>query len=129
MEARVQARSGNGQTSLGLVTPKAVKRTAVTRAVPTAGPAVKTSKAVKVQVEFKIEAPEAESVAVAGDFNQWNPKGTPMVREGKLWKASLSLARGRYEYRFVVDGRWISDPGATESAPNGYGENNSVFSI
>ncbi|MBI3875935.1 MAG: glycoside hydrolase family 13, partial [Verrucomicrobia bacterium] len=39
------------------------------------------------------------------------------------------LAPGRYEYLFVVDGRWLSDPGADEAVPNRFGGWNSVREV
>ena len=80
-------------------------------------------------VEFILEMPNASSVAVAGTFNNWDGQRTPMIRDGAGWKASLSLSPGRYEYRFVVDGQWVSDPKARESATNEFGSTNSVLVI
>jgi len=71
-----------------------------------------------------------ESVALAGSFNDWDPKRTPMKDAGNgLWKVEVPLPPGRHEYRFVVDGQWISDPNARDSAPNPHGESNSVINV
>jgi len=83
----------------------------------------------KVQVQFKVAAGQARSVSVAGTFNDWNPEKTRLKKNGEEWKATVSLPRGRYEYRFVVDGQWMADPSAKESVPNPFGESNSVVSI
>ena len=80
-------------------------------------------------IEFGFEAAHASSVGVAGTFNDWNAQRTPLKKEGTSWKARLSLAPGRYEYRFVVDGQWLSDPCTKESAMNPYGSNNSVIRV
>ncbi len=45
------------------------------------------------------------------------------------WKATVALPPGRYEYRFVVDGQWISDPNAKESVGNSFGSTNAVVVI
>jgi 1,4-alpha-glucan branching enzyme len=84
---------------------------------------------IKIGVEFKLSANGAKSVAVAGSFNNWNAKKTPMKKSGDVWQAKVELPRGRYEYRFVVDGQWVSDPNAKESAPNPFGSSNSVLSL
>ena len=56
----------------------------------------------------------ADAVFLAGSFNNWNPMETPMVRdEDGQWTASLNLAPGRYEYKFVVDGDWCCEPECT----------------
>jgi 1,4-alpha-glucan branching enzyme len=68
-------------------------------------------------------------VAIAGSFNGWSPKKTPMKQIGDVWQAKLELPRGRYEYRFVVDGNWVSDPNAKESVANPFGGSNSVVSL
>lgn len=79
------------------------------------------------KVEFRLAAPEAQAVSVAGSFNDWDPQSAPLRRdEAGGWSVKLPLPPGRHEYRFVVDGQWISDPAATESAPNPHGGDNSV---
>jgi 1,4-alpha-glucan branching enzyme len=85
---------------------------------------------VEKQVQFVLQQPEARSVTVAGSFNNWNPKQTPLHKDPVTgWKTTLSLPLGRYEYRFVVDGQWMSDPRATESAKNAFGTTNSVLFV
>jgi 1,4-alpha-glucan branching enzyme len=86
-------------------------------------------KAIRVAVEFRVDAAGAQSVHVAGTFNGWDASKTPMVRKENGWHAKVELPRGRHEYRFVVDGQWMADPNAGESAPNPYGGLNSVVSI
>ena len=82
-------------------------------------------------VDLTLNYPQARSVSVAGTFNNWDQSKTPMRREtnGSSWKVSLPLRPGRYEYRFVVDGQWISDPQAKESTNNDYGSTNSVLVV
>ena len=83
----------------------------------------------KTQVEFRINAEGARSVCVAGTFNNWDPGKTPLKRIGNAWQTKVALTRGRYEYRFVIDGKWMTDSAAKESSPNPYGELNSVVSV
>src|SRR5881394_3811685 len=71
-------------------------------------------------IEFSLYAPHASSVVLAGSFNNWDAQKNPLQRHGDGWKASVPLQRGRYEYRFVVDGQWISDPNCKESVRNDY---------
>jgi len=82
-------------------------------------------------VDLTFQQPNARSVCVAGTFNNWDQSKTPMRRDGAgaAWKVSLPLKPGRYEYRFVVDGQWISDPNAKESATNDFGSSNSVLVV
>ncbi|SRR5258706_1567875 len=83
----------------------------------------------RVLVKFSLSANGAKSVAVAGSFNDWNASKAPLRKTGDLWTTSLRLPRGRYQYRFVVDGKWVSDPSATESVANPFGGRNSVLSL
>jgi serine protease AprX len=55
----------------------------------------------------------ARSVALAGDFNGWDPVATPLEREPNgLWVARVPVrSGGLLRYKYVVDGdRWIEDP-------------------
>src|SRR5689334_22146714 len=67
--------------------------------------------------------PDAHEVFVAGSFNSWNPCSTPLTNIGRgRWVKELSLAPGRYEYQFVVDGRWMPNRQAEELTFNESGE-------
>ena len=48
--------------------------------------------------------------------------------EGK-WSAEVPLNPGRYEYRFVVDGRWQDDPMAARFVGNPFGGLNCVLEV
>ncbi len=62
-------------------------------------------------VEFKLKAPKAKHVLLAGDFNQWRPETLPLTRgRGGVWQTLLPLPPGRYSYLFQVDGEWTPDP-------------------
>ena len=74
--------------------------------------------------------PEARYVYVAGNFNNWHTDSTPLTNRGEgEWIVRLLLRSGRYEYRFVVDGRWSEDPQASERTMNPYGDFNSVVVV
>lgn len=93
---------------------------------PDATPATPT-----VTVRFVLFAPEAQQVALAGTFNQWDQAATPLVRSGApgVWTATLTLPAGQHQYAFVVDGaRWVADPGAP-AVDDGFGRRNSVLSL
>jgi len=49
-------------------------------------------------------------VMVAGDFNNWDANELVMEKTGKGWDRQIYLAEGKYYYRFMVDGEWITDP-------------------
>jgi len=77
-------------------------------------------------VVFALDAPEAQRVQLVGDFNEWTLDANEMTRSGDVWYSVLKLEPGRYRYRFVVDGRWCSDPLNAEVEPSPYGGENSV---
>jgi len=81
-------------------------------------------------VTFVAFYPQARTVQLAGDFNNWRPEKNPMQKIGDgTWQAKLSLAKGVYRYRLVVDGRWQHDPYNKMTEPNPYGELNSVLKV
>lgn len=80
--------------------------------------------------EFKLFAPAAREVFLAGDFCNWQGNDCPMRRlKDGSWKKSLKLTPGRYEYRFVVDGHWWTDPENPDRQQNAFGQDNSVLVV
>jgi 1,4-alpha-glucan branching enzyme len=80
-------------------------------------------------VRFRYTGAGATRVFVAGTFNQWHPTSAPLQPTASGWVLVLELPPGRYEYRFIVDGAWVSDPAAAASAPNPFGDTNSVVQV
>ncbi|MEY4384863.1 MAG: hypothetical protein RLY20_146 [Verrucomicrobiota bacterium] len=111
--------------------PAQAKATPVTaqRSVAPA-PAAPTTPATPVlpKIRLEIARPGAQSVAVAGTFNAWQPEQIKAAGNGSFAK-ELAIAPGRYEYMFVVDGQWVADPNAKEFTPNPFGGQNSVLVI
>ncbi|MBI3849939.1 MAG: glycoside hydrolase family 13 [Verrucomicrobia bacterium] len=74
--------------------------------------------------------PQATSVYIAGQFNDWHPTITEMFNIGNgRWAKDLTLTPGTYEYRLVVDGQWMEDPACHNCAPNPFGGRNSVLTV
>jgi len=74
-------------------------------------------------VAFRVWAPHARSVAVAGDFNDWSTDRHPLAREqGGYWSVDIDGAvdgnndgaKAGDEYKFVIEGPagelWRKDP-------------------
>jgi alpha-amylase/alpha-mannosidase (GH57 family) len=82
-------------------------------------------------VLFTFDAPGAERVTIAGEFNSWAPARDQMARaEGSTWRIVLPLKPGRYEYKFVVDGKdWRADSDNPLSVPDPYGGRNSFIVV
>lgn len=82
-------------------------------------------------VLFVLDAPKASRVCVTGGFADWSRNGIPLERdpEDGLWKVLIDIKPGEYQYRFIVDGAWIRDPGNKEAIPNGFGQENSLLVV
>ena len=88
-------------------------------------------KEAREKVSFEYYAPEAKAVFLAGTFNDWNQTACALkkARDGK-WTAALTLAPGRYEYRYLVDGAWECGQGTSvECVPNVFGSWNCVVTV
>jgi len=82
------------------------------------------------RIELVADFPDAESVAVTGDFNEWSVEGDPLDYGGDgQWRVSLPVEPGCYEYKFIVDGVWKVDPRNPERVRNSYGQVNSVLVV
>jgi 1,4-alpha-glucan branching enzyme len=89
-----------------------------------------TKKSAKKRVTFKLDAPQAKAVFVAGTFNDWAPQARPLRSNAKgTWSTWTSLEPGTYEYLFVVDGEWYEDPACSNRCPNPHGSHNSVLKV
>ena len=71
------------------------------------------------------------SVILTGSFNNWSPDAEPMSDDDGdgVWETTLTLAPGKYQYKFVVDGAWKEDPHAVEYVDDGFGGKNSVVLV
>lgn len=88
-----------------------------------------TAKSTKVTFMLPKEAVQsAETVAVFGDFNQWQ-EGVILTRQKDgSFKTAVELEKGRsYEYRFLINGeKWENDWAAEAYVPTPFGTFNSV---
>lgn len=71
------------------------------------------------------------NVFLAGTFNDWNDSKTRMTDDDGdgIYEATLMLPVGRHQYKFVADGKWLSDESADDFADDGYGGRNSVIVV
>ncbi len=86
----------------------------------------------EVQFSLKINDNKTHTVAIAGDFNGWNPQDNILEDpEGDgIWTGTLNLKPGRYEYMFVLDGeKWFPDPNALRYVKDGFGNRNAILEI
>ena len=85
----------------------------------------------KTEVTFTVHADKGKAVYLAGEFNDWNPSAKKMAYKARsgFYTASLKLASGTYQYKFVIDGVWCADPQNANSVPNDQGTFNSVITV
>lgn len=82
-------------------------------------------------IVFTIEAPAKARVQIAGDFNGWQPEhlhyrdnhGNP------AWQKGISLGPGIYQYKYLVDDQWVTDPANDRTVDDTLGGVNSVVSV
>jgi len=86
----------------------------------------------EVQFSLRVNDNKAHTVAIAGDFNGWNPQ-TNILEDPEgdgIWTGTLKLEPGKYEYMFVLDGeKWFPDPNALRYVKDGFGNKNAILEI
>jgi hypothetical protein len=87
-----------------------------------------------VDMQFLLLAPDADSVKIVGEFNDWDESQdvlTPSSAKG-AWTTTVPLPPGRYEYQFLVYTkagiRRIADPSAPKVASE-FGSLNSIVTV
>lgn len=83
------------------------------------------------RVVFSVNAEPGSEVAVAGDFNNWNPDGKKLTdKKGDgHFAVTMNLAPGIYEYKFIINKTWCVDPACKDWVPNSLGTLNSVLHV
>ena len=89
----------------------------------------------------------ANNVSLVGDFNSWNDAAHRLERiEGGFetvwiagakrevqveagWEINMQLNPGRYRYKYIIDGNWLSDPSHEYREDDGHGGYNSIVKI
>ena len=77
----------------------------VSYTAPTGGPTINGN-----QVTFRYESSTANNVYLAGTMNGWSTTSTKLTKNNNVFTSTLELEPGIYEYKFVVDSQWITDP-------------------
>ncbi|TCJ13139.1 hypothetical protein EPD60_13810 [Flaviaesturariibacter flavus] len=72
---------------------------------------------------------DAKKVSVAGSFNDWRRDELFLQKTASGWTLPYVLAPGNYEYKFIVDGRWMADPGNPLNMDGPNGKGNSILVV
>lgn len=84
----------------------------------------------KIPVEFTIQSLQADSVFVAGSFNNWSGNLNPLEKINDTdWRTKLYLEPGYYYYKFVVNNKWIPDPSNDWKINDGGESFNSIIKV
>ncbi|MFB6249813.1 MAG: hypothetical protein ABEL97_14725 [Salinibacter sp.] len=113
-------------------TPPAEQTPSSSSSVQRASTASSQDDGATVWIRFMYTNSTADSVAVAGDFSQWNPIPlSPRTVNGEtVWTGLVPVSRGEHEYQFVINGeRWVTDPLAPVKRSDGFGAKNAVLDI
>lgn len=84
-----------------------------------------------VYVQFVLDAPGAQSVAVAGDFDEWAGSHSLEDADGDgIWTGRVPITPGVHRYMFLVDGStWTTDPEAQRYSEDGFGNRNAILAV
>lgn len=81
-------------------------------------------------LQFNLKGYEnARKVILSGSFNRWSEDLFIMNKTDEGWHLTLQLKPGEYQYRFIVDGKWMEDPDNIDKVVNEFGEYNSHIDI
>ncbi len=91
-------------------------------------PAAKAAAPKATRVSFSVRAEVGSKVYLAGCFNGWDPTAKQMTdKDGTgTFTCAVNLPKGKYEYKFVINGIWCADPECTDWTQNDMGTLNSV---
>lgn len=67
---------------------------------------------------------------LVGEFNNWDTHANIMKKDKEgIWRTTLSLKPGRYEYRLFADGNWQNAPFCSGCVSNEFGSQNCVIIV
>ncbi len=83
------------------------------------------------ELKITLYLPEAQSVALVGDFNGWNKSNLLLKKdENGFWAIRIPLEQGYYQYQLLVNGdNWVLDPNNKTQVEDGFGGVNSAVLI
>ena len=75
-------------------------------------------------IVFRLKGfPDAKNVVLSGNFNGWNTGELFMDKVKGGWQLYYVLGPGNYEYKFIVDGKWMTDPANPNTTGSGKTQN------
>lgn len=91
----------------------------------------KPTTAGRKRIKFQVKANPGSHVYIAGSFNDWDATSKPMkdVNGTGDYTTMLYLLKGKYEYKYVINGEWHVDPECPKWVQNNCGTLNSLITI
>jgi 1,4-alpha-glucan branching enzyme len=82
----------------------------------------------EVEVTFEFSHKPAETVALVGEFNNWQPVEMKKIKKTGAFKTKLRLPKNsQFQFRYLVNGsEWENDDAADAYWQNEHGTDNSV---
>ena len=82
-------------------------------------------------VTFTVHAEAGQDVRLAGSFTDWETKAKKMTfkKANGVYSATVKLAPGEYQYKFIIGDKWATDDQNAEFVPNDKGTFNSKLVI
>ena len=110
---------------------KTTKKASVKKTVVKKTAKCAAKKCATKSVTFTVHAEKGKAVYLAGEFNEWNPTAKKMAYKARqgIYAATVNLAAGSYQYKFVIDGTWCADPENVNAVANDQGTFNSVVVV
>lgn len=113
--------------------PEATKKAAAAKCAEKKVASVKAAEKAPTRrrVTFQLVASHGSKVCVAGSFNEWSMSKNEMTdKKGTgTYTATILLAPGTYEYKFVVDGIWTNDAANEAFVMSSLGTYNNVITV
>ena len=82
----------------------------------------------EAEVTFEFAADSASKVALAGEFNKWNPLKMNYVKKDKVFRAKVRLPNdSSFRFKYLLNNQiWENDHKADAYVPNDFGTEDSV---
>lgn len=79
---------------------------------------------------FSVHSPDAKYISLVGDFNNWIDNRHPMSKNKyDVWSVTVPLRKGKYSYKFNLDGIWIIDKNSPEIVKDKMGDQRSLLEV
>ena len=116
---RVQKMKKTANTAAKTTTKKPAEK-ACTKKCAAKKPALKS-------VTFTVHAEAGHNVRLAWSLTDWETKAKNMTfkKANGVYSATVKLAPGEYQYKFIIGDKWATDDQNTEFVPNDKGTFNS----